>query len=63
VSPGQEMPSASGTASAARSAVDNGGLIAYVRRDPLGTGVAAAGLALMAVNAALLLAERRNGGR
>ena len=63
VRPGQEMPSASGTASAARSAADSSGLIAYARRDPLGTGVAAAGLALMAVNAALLLLERRNGGR
>jgi hypothetical protein len=61
--PGQEMPSASGTASATRSAADSAGLIAYARRDPLGTGVAAAGLALMAVNAALLLLERRNGGR
>jgi hypothetical protein len=63
VRPGEEMPSASGTASAAQSRAENGGLFGYVRRDPLGTGVAAAGLALMAVNAALLLAERRNGGR
>lgn len=59
--PGEEMPSALGTASAARSATGGAGLVAYVRRDPLGTGVAAAGLALMALNAALLLVERRKG--
>jgi hypothetical protein len=61
VRPGEEMPSASGTGSAARSSAASGGLVGYLRRDPLGTGVAAAGLALMALNAALLLVERRNG--
>jgi hypothetical protein len=63
VRPGQAMPSASGTASAARLPAGNRGLLAFVRRDPLGTGVAAAGIALVALNAALLLAERRNGSR
>jgi hypothetical protein len=61
VRPGEEMPSASRTSSAARSTAQGGGLVGYLRRDPLGTGVAAAGLALMALNAALLLVERRNG--
>jgi hypothetical protein len=34
-----------------------------VRRDPLGTAFGAGGLALMALNAALLLLERRAGRR
>ena len=61
VRPGEEMPAAPG-ASSAQPTIATAGLLAYLQRDPLGTGFAAAGLLLMAVNAALLLAERRNGG-
>jgi hypothetical protein len=62
VRPGEEMPAASGMASA-KPTIATAGLVAYLRRDPLGTGFAAAGLLLMVLNAALLLAERQNGAR
>ena len=58
VRPGEEMPAVSGTSSA-QPTIATAGLLAYLRRDPLGTAIGAAGLALMVINAALLLAERR----
>ena len=60
--PGEKMPAAAGSGTAAEQGAEPGGLLGYLRRDPLGTAVGAVGLALMAVNAALLLLERRWGG-
>jgi hypothetical protein len=37
--------------------------VGWLRRDPLGTAFAAGGLALVALNAALLLLERRGDAR
>jgi hypothetical protein len=55
--PGEEMPAAGGTTSGTRSSI--AGVAGLFRRDPLQTAFAAGGLALMALNAALLLLERR----
>jgi hypothetical protein len=55
--PGEEMPVAGGTAASVRPA--NTGVVGLFRRDPVGTAFAAGGVALMALNAALLLLERR----
>ena len=59
--PGEEMPSAGGAATGSRAAT--GGIVGSFRRDPIQTTVAAGGLVLMALNAALLLLERRAGRR
>jgi hypothetical protein len=56
--PGEEMPAAGGTASGGRPATT--GVLGLLRRDPLGTAFGAGGLVLMALNAALLLLERRS---
>jgi hypothetical protein len=55
--PGEEMPAAGGSTSRTRTAT--GGVAGLFRRDPLQTAFAAGGLGLMALNAALLLLERR----
>ena len=55
--PGEEMPAAGGATSG--SLPTSAGLLGTLRRDPLGTAFAAGGLALMALDAALLLLERR----
>jgi hypothetical protein len=55
--PGEEMPAAGGATSGSRPATT--GVLGLFRRDPLGTSFAAGGLALMALNAALILLERR----
>jgi hypothetical protein len=55
--PGEEMPAAGGTAASGRPS--NTGVVGLFRRDPVGTAFAAGGVALMALNAALLLLERR----
>jgi hypothetical protein len=57
--PGEEMPAAGGAASGSRPT--SARLLGALRTDPLQTAVAASGLALMALNAALLLLERRGG--
>lgn len=57
--PGEEMPAASGSAASASA---KPGAFGWLRRDPVGTAFAAGGLALMALNAALLLLERRGTG-
>jgi hypothetical protein len=59
--PGEEIPAAGGTTTGNRAAT--GGVLGRLRRDPLGTAFGAGGLALMALNAALLLLERRAGHR
>ena len=56
--PGEEMPADGGTTSGTRSST--AGVAGLFRRDPLQTAFAAGGLALMALNAALLLLERRS---
>ena len=56
--PGEEMPATSGSGPATTTASGPRG---WLRRDPVGTAFAAGGLALMALNAALLLLERRVG--
>ena len=56
--PGEEMPAAGGSTSPGRPAT---GVLGIFRRDPVQTTFAAGGLALMALNAALLLLERRGG--
>ena len=58
--PGEEMPAAGGTAGSRRATT---GFLGLFRRDPLGTSVAAGGAALMALNAVLILLERRGGLR
>jgi hypothetical protein len=55
--PGEEIPAAGGAAADSRPT--SAGLLGTLRRDPVGTAFAAGGLALMALNAALLLLERR----
>jgi hypothetical protein len=55
--PGEEMPAAGSSASGRRPATT--AVLALLRRDRLGTAFGAGGLALMALNAALLLLERR----
>jgi hypothetical protein len=57
--PGEKMPAAGGTSSGGRAAPR--GVLAHFWRDPLQAAAAAGGLALMALNAALLLLERRGG--
>ena len=57
--PGKAMPEASGASSSSEPAVAAGGVVGLFRRDPVQTAFAAGGLVLMAVNAALLLLERR----
>jgi hypothetical protein len=57
--PGEEMPAAGGSTSGSSTAP--GGILGLLRRDPLGAAFAAGGLALMALNAALLMLERRGG--
>jgi len=57
--PGEEMPAAGGSRSATAAA--GNGVAGGLGRDPLQTAFAAGGLALMALNAALLLLERRGG--
>jgi hypothetical protein len=59
--PGDEIPAASGSAApgSAASARATTGAMGWLRRDPIGTACAAGGLVLMALNAALLLLERR----
>ncbi|HET7082697.1 MAG TPA: hypothetical protein VFJ00_03190 [Candidatus Limnocylindria bacterium] len=54
--PGEEMPAASGSASAASA---TSGALGWLRRDPIGTAFAVGGLVLVGLNAALLLLERR----
>jgi hypothetical protein len=61
VQPGEEMPAAGGTGSAGRRA-PTGGVVALFHRDPVGTAFAVGGVALVALNAALLLLERRGSG-
>jgi hypothetical protein len=56
--PGEEMPAAGGATSGGRTATK--GVLGTFRRDPLQTAFAAGGLALVALNAALLLLERRD---
>jgi len=58
--PGEEMPAKSGSGSATST---TSGPVGWLRRDPLGTAFAAGGLALVALNAALLLLERRGDAR
>ncbi|MEP7040736.1 MAG: hypothetical protein ABI864_04085 [Chloroflexota bacterium] len=55
--PGEEMPAAGG--SLLRTPAATAGALGLFRRDPLQTAFAAGGLALMALNATLLLLERR----
>jgi hypothetical protein len=57
--PGDEMPAAGG----GRSGDRRGGVLRAFRHDPVGTAAAGGGLALMALNAALIVLERRGGGR
>lgn len=57
--PGEEMPAARG----GRSGDRRGGVLRAFRHDPVGTAAAAGGLALMALNAALIVLERWGGGR
>jgi hypothetical protein len=57
--PGEAMPAASESLEGAASTKPQG-LIGRIRRDPVGTAFGAAGLGLAALNAALLLAERRH---
>jgi hypothetical protein len=57
--PGEKMPAAGGASSGGRAAPP--GVLAHFWRDPLQAAAAAGGLALMALNAALLLLERRGG--
>ena len=57
--PGEEMPAAGGSTSGTGTAT--AGVASLFRRDPLQTAFAAGGLGLMALNAALLLLERRGG--
>jgi hypothetical protein len=57
--PGEEMPAAEGTTSSSRPAP--AGVLGLFRLDPLQAAVAAGGIALMALNAAILLLERRGG--
>ena len=62
--PGEEMPAAGGSTSGSTSGSrPAAGILGVFRRDPLGTAFGAGGLALMALNAALLLLERRAGRR
>ncbi len=56
--PGEEMPAKSGSRAAARSRPAG-----WFGRDRVGTAFAAGGLALVGLNAALLLLERRGGHR
>ena len=58
--PGEEMPAKSGSGSATST---TSGPVGWLRRDPLGTAFAVGGLALVALNAALLLLERRGDAR
>ena len=55
--PGEEMPARGGSTSGSNMAT--GGVVGLFRRDPVGTAFAAGGVALMALNAVLLLLERR----
>jgi hypothetical protein len=55
--PGEEVPAAGGAKSGSR--IGTAGVLGRLRRDPFGAAFAAGGLALMALNAALLLLERR----
>jgi len=58
--PGEEMPAAGGSSS---RSIPGAGVLGAFRRDPLGSAAAAGGVALMALNAALILLERRDSGR
>jgi len=58
--PGEAMPAKSGSAAATTA---RSGAVGWLRRDPLETAFAAGGLALVALNAALLLLERRGDAR
>lgn len=60
--PGSKMPVAS-TSGAASHRAPTGGILGRMRRAPLDAVAAGVGLVLMAVNAALLVAERRDGHR
>ena len=55
--PGEEMPAPGGTATGSRQS--SPGVLGTLRRDPVGMAFAAGGLSLMALNAILLLLERR----
>jgi hypothetical protein len=55
--PGEEMPAAGGATAGSRTATTR--VVGLFRHDPLGTAFATGGLVLMALNAALLLLERR----
>jgi len=57
--PGEQIPAAGGSTSGSSTAT--GGILGLFRTDPLGAALAAGGLALMALNAALLVLERRGG--
>jgi hypothetical protein len=59
--PGEVMPTRAGSAAAGARGSPGAGFAGYLRRDPLGGAIGAAGLGLLALNAFLLVAERRSG--